>query len=136
VGDHESGIWRTDSRGATNITIDGRRESLTLNGSIRLNANNCALRDTRLEGINVGLNETSSPRRFGITIAVSNVYRTATSGAETTFHADYNIRNGLTEPAGSYELLVIFDFNNLVPGNGAYLPNYTASPPMIVTVTR
>lgn len=134
VLDHATGAWSSDSRGLSSITIDGERQHITLNGRVRLNPDNCALRETRLERINVGLNDAARPNRFGLTIGVSNVYRIASSGPDTTFEADYNIRNGLTEPEGRYELLVVFDFSDLVPGRGGTEPNYSSHPPMVVTV--
>lgn len=129
-----AGLSSTASRGASTITIDGRRQWLTLNGRVRLNPNNCLLRDTRIEGLQLGYNRAAGAFRYGMTIGVSNVLGVTRTGAETTFRGDFNIRNGLTEDPGSYELVLGFSFNNLTPASRGNEPAYSSSPRMIVTV--
>jgi hypothetical protein len=126
----------TASRGASAITIDGGSQSLILKGRVRLNPNNCLLRDTRIERFILGVRSTRT-YAHGMSINVSNVYghTIAHTGAETTFLGDFNIRNGMNTPPGSYELVFGFAFNNLKP----VLPQesvvgYSTSPRMMVTV--
>ena len=132
----------TASRGASAITIAGGgefleervREVLILKGRVRLNPNNCLLRDTRITRFDLGIRSTRN-YAFGNTGGVSNVYAATIThtGAETTFLGDFNEAQPI--PPGRYESVFGFEFNNLIPALSQFSGvNYSSSPQMIVTV--